>query len=77
MECMSWLEVPLNTELTMFLRGRRPALLRDATILSYRYRYSTRDLPVNRHRHVLGNPRNGMRISVTRLQHLLHVYSTD
>ena len=60
----------MNPELTMLLRLCRLAPTRDAAILSYRYRGSTHDPPGNRHIHALGNPRNGMRISDTRLQHL-------
>ena len=54
----------------MLLCGRRLAHNTGCRNPAYRYRYSTHDPPGNRRIQALGNPRNGMIISVTRLQHL-------
>ena len=54
----------MNTELTMLLSGRQLAHNKRMP------QFSTHDPAGNRRIDALGNPRNGMRISDTRLRHL-------
>ena len=53
----------------MLLSDRRLAHNKEYVILPH-IRYTTHESPGNRRIHALGNPRNGMRISDARLQHL-------
>ena len=58
----------MTNELTMLLSGRGFAQIRDAAILSYMYRWhNTIHQAIGVYIHALGNPRNGIKISGTRL----------